>query len=75
MRLIHRSIDFYIMVKTKVKGAYYMQGRIIFEVLRYYFGSVLSSLLILVDRLFDFYQSRNTAAALGGRSAQPLSSV
>ena len=40
----------------------------------YYFGSVLSSLLILMDRLFDFMSGSNTAAALGGRSAQPLSS-
>ena len=35
VRVVHRSIDFYIMIKTRDRGAYYTQGRIIFEVLRY----------------------------------------
>ena len=51
MRVIHRSIDFYIIVKTRVRGAYYTQGRIIFEVLRYqssaYYAALGSSNIII----------------------------
>ena len=35
VRVIHRYIDFYVVVKTRFRGEYYTQGRIIFEVLRY----------------------------------------
>ena len=34
VRVINRSFDFYIMVKIRVRGAYYTQWRIVFEVLR-----------------------------------------
>ena len=35
VRIIHRSTDFYIVAKIESWDAYYIQGRIIFEVLRY----------------------------------------
>ena len=35
MHIIHRATDFYIGIIVRVRGAYNIQGRIIFEVLRY----------------------------------------
>ena len=35
MCVIHRSINYYIMVKIIVRSAYYTQGHIIFKILRY----------------------------------------